>query len=62
MTAAPPARSVRGCTRALRVARQIARDPPLSIAAMKEQLRSLAEAHTMSPQGFRRVQGLRRVV
>jgi methylmalonyl-CoA decarboxylase len=29
---------------------------------MKEQLRSLAEAHTMSPQGFKRVQGLRRVV
>jgi hypothetical protein len=34
----------------------------LSIAATKGQLRSLAEAHTMSPQGFKRVQGLRRVV
>jgi methylmalonyl-CoA decarboxylase len=61
MTAAPPAPSVRGCTRALRVACQIAREPPLSIAAMKEQLRRLA-AHTLSPQGFRPVPGLRRVV
>ena len=29
---------------------------------MKEQLRILAGAHPMSPQGFERVQGLRRVV
>jgi enoyl-CoA hydratase/carnithine racemase len=61
MTAAPPAPSVRGCTRALRVAGQIAREPPLSIAAMKEQLRSRA-AHTLSPQGSRPAPGLRRVV
>ena len=29
---------------------------------MKEQLRILAGAHPMSPQGFERIQGLRRVV
>jgi methylmalonyl-CoA decarboxylase len=29
---------------------------------MKEQLRILAAAHTMSPQDFERIQGLRRVV
>jgi methylmalonyl-CoA decarboxylase len=46
----------------LRLARQIAENAPLSIAVMKEQLRILAGAHTMSPQGFERVQGLRRVV
>ena len=46
----------------LRIARDIAENAPLSIAVMKEQLRILAGAHTMSPQGFERVQGLRRVV
>ncbi len=46
----------------LRIARQIAANAPLSIAVMKEQLRILAGAHPMSPQGFERVQGLRRVV
>ncbi|MCX7176698.1 MAG: methylmalonyl-CoA decarboxylase [Proteobacteria bacterium] len=35
---------------------------PLSISVMKEQLRILAAAHTMSPQDFERIQGLRRVV
>ena len=35
---------------------------PLSIAVMKEQLRILAGAHPMSPQGFERVQDLRRAV
>ena len=29
---------------------------------MKEQLRILAGAHPMSPQGFERIQGLRRLV
>jgi methylmalonyl-CoA decarboxylase len=29
---------------------------------MKEQLRILAGAHPMTPQGFERVQGLRRLV
>jgi methylmalonyl-CoA decarboxylase len=46
----------------LRVARHITANAPLSIAVMKEQLRILAGAHPMTPQGFERVQGLRRVV
>jgi methylmalonyl-CoA decarboxylase len=44
------------------MAQQIARNAPLSISVMKEQLRILAAAHTMSPQDFERIQGLRRVV
>jgi methylmalonyl-CoA decarboxylase len=44
------------------LARKIADNAPLSISVMKEQLRILAGAHPMSPQGFERVQGLRRVV
>lgn len=43
-------------------ARTIARNAPLSIGVMKEQLRILAGAHAMSPQDFERIQGLRRVV
>jgi methylmalonyl-CoA decarboxylase len=46
----------------LGLARQIATNAPLSVAVMKEQLRILCGAHPMSPQGFERVQGLRRVV
>src|SRR4051795_10514205 len=44
------------------LAHRIAANAPLSIAVMKEQLRILAGAHPMTPQGFERVQGLRRVV
>jgi methylmalonyl-CoA decarboxylase len=44
------------------LARQIVANAPLSIAVMKEQLRILAGARPMSPQGFERVAGLRRVV
>jgi methylmalonyl-CoA decarboxylase len=44
------------------LARTIASNAPLSISVMKEQLRILAGAHTMSPQDFERIQGLRRVV
>jgi methylmalonyl-CoA decarboxylase len=40
----------------------IAANAPLSVAVMKEQLRILAGAHPMSPQGFERIQGLRRLV
>jgi methylmalonyl-CoA decarboxylase len=40
----------------------ICENAPLSIAVMKEQMRILAGAHPMSPQGFERVQGLRRLV
>jgi hypothetical protein len=35
---------------------------PRRRAALQEQLRILAGAHPMTPQGFERVQGLRRVV
>jgi methylmalonyl-CoA decarboxylase len=41
---------------------RIAENAPLSISVMKEQLRILAGAHPMTPQGFERVQGLRRIV
>jgi methylmalonyl-CoA decarboxylase len=44
------------------LAGDIAANAPLSIAVMKEQLRILAGAHPMSPQGFERIQGLRRLV
>ena len=44
------------------MARRIAGNAPLSISVMKEQLRILAGAHTMSPEDFERIQGLRRVV
>jgi methylmalonyl-CoA decarboxylase len=46
----------------LKFAAQMAENAPLSVAVMKEQLRILAGAHMMSPQGFERVQGLRRIV
>jgi methylmalonyl-CoA decarboxylase len=44
------------------LAAEIAMLAPLSVAVMKEQLRILAGARPMSPQGFERVQGLRRIV
>ena len=44
------------------LAATISDNAPLSIAVMKEQLRILAGARPMSPQGFERVQGLRRLV
>jgi methylmalonyl-CoA decarboxylase len=44
------------------MARKIAANAPLSISVMKEQLRTLAGAHTMSPEDFERIQGLRRIV
>lgn len=48
--------------RTYEIARRIAGNAPLSISVMKEQLKILAGAHTMSPQDFERIQGLRRVV
>jgi methylmalonyl-CoA decarboxylase len=44
------------------MAADIVANAPLSISVMKEELRILADAHPMSPQGFERVQGLRRIV
>jgi methylmalonyl-CoA decarboxylase len=55
-----PAESLEAFT--LAMARAIAANAPLSIAVMKEQLRVLAGAKPMSPRGFEKVQGLRRVV
>lgn len=46
----------------LQMAQDIAANAPLSVSVMKEQLRILAGAHPMSPQGFERIQGLRRLV
>ncbi|HSQ73636.1 MAG TPA: methylmalonyl-CoA decarboxylase [Rubrivivax sp.] len=46
----------------LEMAQGIAANAPLSVSVMKEQLRILAGAHPMSPQGFERIQGLRRLV
>lgn len=57
---AVPAAELEGFT--MRLARRIAENSPLSIAVMKEQLRILSGARPMTPRGFERVQGLRRVV
>jgi methylmalonyl-CoA decarboxylase len=45
-----------------KLARNIAANSPLSISAIKEQIRLLANAHPLSPHTFERVQGLRRLV
>ena len=44
------------------LAHKIAANSPLSIAVIKEELRVLAGAHPLTPRGFERLQGLRRVV
>lgn len=44
------------------MAKQIARNSPLSIAVMKEELNLLANAYDLSPLMFERIQSLRRVV
>jgi methylmalonyl-CoA decarboxylase len=49
-------------TLCLAVTSDIAANAPLSISVMKEQLRILAGAHPISPQGIERIQGLRRLV
>jgi methylmalonyl-CoA decarboxylase len=46
----------------LAMAGTIAANAPLSISVMKEQLRVLAGAKPLTPRGFEKVQGLRRVV
>jgi len=43
-------------------AARIAQNSPLSIAAIKEQIRLLAAAHPLSPRTFEYIQGLRRKV
>ena len=44
------------------LAQDISHNSPLSIAVMKEQMRILHGAHSLSPADFERMQGLRRVV
>lgn len=44
------------------IALKIAENAPLSIAVMKEQIRLLSSAHSMSPEVFERIQGMRRIV
>jgi methylmalonyl-CoA decarboxylase len=44
------------------MAATIVANAPLSIAVMKEQLRVLAGAKPVSPRGFEKVQGMRRIV
>ncbi|RIX46069.1 MAG: methylmalonyl-CoA decarboxylase [Rhodocyclales bacterium GT-UBC] len=46
----------------MEIAHAMARNSPLAIGVMKEQLRILAAAHALSPADFERIQGLRRVV
>jgi methylmalonyl-CoA decarboxylase len=55
-----PAEEIASYTLAL--ARRISRNAPLAISAMKEQLRLLQSAHSLTPEMFERLQGLRRVV
>ncbi len=46
----------------LDLARTIAGNSPLAVSVIKEQFRILAEAHPISPEGFERIQALRRKV
>jgi methylmalonyl-CoA decarboxylase len=55
-----PAEELEGFT--YNLARSIAKNSPLSIKVIKEQIRLLANAHPLSPHTFERVQGLRRLV
>ena len=43
-------------------ARQIVANAPLSVSVMKEELRLLAGARSITPELFERIQGLRRIV
>lgn len=44
------------------LARQITRNSPLAISVIKEELRMLASAYSLTPRIFERIQGLRRTV
>ena len=44
------------------IAGQIARNSPLVISLLKEELRLLSASHNLSPETFERVQALRRQV
>jgi methylmalonyl-CoA decarboxylase len=45
-----------------KLAEQIIQNAPLSIAVIKEQLRILESAQSITPRMFERIQGLRRAV
>ena len=55
-----PAQEVEGYVPTL--ARRISRNAPLAVSVMKEQLRLLKSAHSLTPEMFERLQGLRRTV
>lgn len=55
-----PAEEIEDYTMAL--ARRICRNAPLAVSVAKEQLRLLQSAHSLTPEMFERLQGLRRVV
>lgn len=44
------------------IAANIVANAPLSVTVMKEQMRLLSSAHSMSPEVFERIQGMRRIV
>ncbi len=44
------------------LARKITRNAPLSVAVIKEQMRIMESAHSITPRMFERIQGLRRAV
>jgi methylmalonyl-CoA decarboxylase len=46
----------------MQIAASIVANAPLSVTVMKEQMRLLSSAHSMSPEVFERIQGMRRIV
>jgi methylmalonyl-CoA decarboxylase len=48
--------------RTLQIALEIAANSPLVLALVKEQMKSLAEAHPLTPETFERIQGMRRAI
>lgn len=57
---AVPAHELENLTR--RIAEQIAKNSPLAISLLKEELRLLSASHNLSPETFERVQAMRRQV
>jgi methylmalonyl-CoA decarboxylase len=53
-----PADQLEGTT--LELAKQMTRNSPLVIGLLKEELHVLAESNSLNPEGFERIQGLRR--
>jgi methylmalonyl-CoA decarboxylase len=55
-----PAQDIEGYVSTL--AQRISLNAPLSVSVMKEQVRLLKSAHSLTPEMFERLQGLRRIV